>query len=346
MKSNRLWIAALAMVFVACNNEPFFEETQEDRLLNSVELKNDGASEGSVGGQNYLGFTPNEMFFYDLGEWHNDCLDYLRESLAELPRTTDGILALEVDLFRDFAFRKAIEYLSQDTNLSLEELNDISGIWSGDWDIDYLRHPEFAPSNLMAYWYDANDILMSDNYTADEAVGAMEGLFLEAYGNINMETITQEEFSLLSSLCIAKSSLEYWGNADTRSAYAEAYQLEVVADIPDWRSASILDAVGSWIGSIWGEKGSRIGSAVGSFIEELIEEVIDRADLSPIVPFDPFETPSLSPGEYVQVDGMVLYRQTNDPVSIYGLYNAISETQNPYITGDYGNMELPLGLSY
>lgn len=55
MKTNHLWIAALAMAFVACNNEPFFEGVQENKLNHSPELKN-GGTEGEAGSDNFLGF--------------------------------------------------------------------------------------------------------------------------------------------------------------------------------------------------------------------------------------------------------------------------------------------------
>lgn len=297
-----------------------------------------------------FGFTPEREFFFQLGEVHNACLDYLvQEQLPELPRAIDGyygldVLPLELNLLKDFVFHYVVDYLDSEYGLSEDDLVACGTYLNFyvDEKHDYLNNPILAPTDdLRYYWLMARDIVQRKDLGVEEMMGQLGALLESSYDVLMSEGITADEFTFMAYLGITRSSILYWNNDDNMIAYNEVYWLSTDFEITQAKRSRFWGADGR--GAIAGGIGAIASGcwalvplvAIISSAIAAINEAISQADL--------YSWEQINAGQPVDLSSrtMVYIECTEDFHTEYNLFDATTDPLNPYNTRQCQNIILP-----
>lgn len=343
-KINYLLVAALSVLFAACNDGiSDFSEQSNSLENNGMSLKNGGIEATN---EYVYDFIPDKEFFYALGDLHNEGLDYMLAQLSSLPITQDGVLPIELDLLNDYVFHHVLDFLEQEYEFSQEDLAACNEIWNSEhYETNYLNQPQLSSPLVSEYWNMAASIIESESLTAESMVNELDDLFNFAYGMMDMENLTAEEFNFLSYLTITKSSLEYWIDNGNMSAYLNVYKFPETWTLTPNRIKTYAKADGR--GAI--ARGIAAAATGCWFLIPLAAIVSSAvAALNDALSNEITSYEEINQGELVWIgDKLVVYKGIFDNyVENYNLFDATSESGNPYLTGNYENFILPANLFY
>ena len=331
-----LFILTLGVVFVACDSVIEENFTSEQPFIMKAEPVEDEV----------FFSDPDGEFFMSMGELHNEFLDYFIDSdlLSQIPiayNNSGTYLPIEINLLEDLIFRSIVLFLDEEFDFSLGELGVLNNIqntiYSSNFDYRYYMLEQIPNEayELKDYWHNFHDIIENSagNYTLD----SLEVLYENCCNSLNLSRINEKEFELLFCLSIGKSSVAYWTNNNMMN-YAIKYKYLDDIDFENsfkWWGSDIIGGLkgflfsgGNWIGGLFG--------AISFSVTHLLHEYV---------------LPVLLTNSYMifqeeNTELKIIYYRDDSVLENYNLFDMTIDSDNPYLTGDYVDLELPLNLSY